>query len=571
MNTAPKPTLKFADLPYLRPDLDAIKSRYDALSVRFDTAESAETVLSAIEQWNTLRIEYATMESLAEVRFTQNVQDEAAKAEKQFFTENSPSVTEWNEEVSKRLLTSRFRADVEAKYGALFTRRLDDAARTFRPEIKELLVEEATVGQEYTALLAQLEIEFRGEKYNLSGIRKFAEDTDRATRREASAAQQQALQAVTEKLDTMFSQLVAIRHQIALKTGFSSFTEFRYVQMGRTEYTADDVARFRANVRDIVVPFAVQQHRQQALRLGLKADDFYAYDEALNFPDGNPQPGAAEDGIVADAQTMYDALSPETGAFFAIMTRGGFLDLTTRPNKARGGYCTSFPAFGMPFIFSNFNGTADDIRVLTHEAGHAFQAYKSRQQPLVEYLWPSMEACEIHSMSMEFLTWKWMDKFFGEKTQQFRYTHLEQALLFLPYGCAVDEFQHWIYANPAATPAERKAAWKRVEATYLPWRKYDNAPFSESGALWQTQLHVYLYPFYYIDYALAQLCALQFWKRNEEGDPTALTDYVHICEIGGSKAFLEIVKEAHLESPFERGTMESVVAHAAAWLEAQTV
>jgi M3 family oligoendopeptidase len=197
--------------------------------------------------------------------------------------------------------------------------------------------------------------------------------------------------------------------------------------------------------------------------------------------------------------------------------------------------------------------------------------YKSRHQPLLDYYWPTMEACEIHSMSMEFLTWKWMDKFFGEKTPHFRYTHLEQALLFLPYGCAVDEFQHWIYANPEATPDDRKAAWKRVEHTYLPWRKYDNAPFSESGALWQTQLHVYLYPFYYIDYALAQLCALQFWKRNEEGDPTALTDYVHICEIGGSKAFLEIVKEAHLESPFERTTMESVVAHASAWLEAHTV
>jgi M3 family oligoendopeptidase len=370
-------------------------------------------------------------------------------------------------------------------------------------------------------------------------------------------------------LDEIFDKLVKIRHEIARLTGFKDFISYRYMQMGRIEYTADDVAAFRAAVRELVVPLAHEQHKKQAKRLGL--DSLYSYDEALNFPDGNPQPSAPEDGIIADAQAMYHDLSPRTGAFFDMMIEGGYMDLTTRPNKARGGYCTNFPQFGVPFIFSNFNGTADDIRVLTHEAGHAFQVYESRHQPLLDYYWPTMEACEIHSMSMEFLTWDWMEKFFGAKTPEFRYSHLEEAITFLPYGCAVDEFQHWIYANPTASPAERKAAWKQVEATYLPWRKYENAPFNESGALWQTQLHVYLYPFYYIDYALAQLCALQFWKRHQNKDTEALKDYIHICELGGSKPFLEIVKAANLRSPFERSTMQSVVAEAASWLDAQAV
>ncbi|MBL7990719.1 MAG: M3 family oligoendopeptidase [Candidatus Kapabacteria bacterium] len=563
---------KFNDLPYQRPDLEALHATYKTLWGRLDAATSADDVLEAVQEWNTLRIDYATMENLAETHFTQNVKDENFKAEKQFYTDNSPTVTEWNEEVSKRLLHSPFRPDIEAKYGALFTRRIEDAARTFKPEIKQLLIDEANCGQEYTALLAELEIDFRGEKYNLSGIRKFAEDTDRNARREASEAQQKALTAVADKLDEMFDRLVKIRHEIAQRTGFANFVEYRYMQMGRIEYTASDVAKFRAAVQEVVVPLALKQHEKQAKRLGLGGlENFYSFDESLNFPDGNPQPSAPEEGIITDTKKMYHALHPETGAFFDMMIEGGYMDLTTRPNKARGGYCTNFPAYGVPFIFSNFNGTSDDIRVLTHEAGHAFQVYSSRRQPLMDYFWPTMEACEIHSMSMEFLTWDWMDKFFGEKTPQFRYSHLEEAVTFLPYACAIDEFQHWIYTHTTATPGERKAEWKRMEQTYLPWRKYSNAPFNQSGALWQTQLHVYLYPFYYIDYALAQLCALQFWKRHQNKDASALQDYIHICTIGGSLPFLEIVRAAHLDSPFERSTMQAIITEAASWLDAQAV
>jgi M3 family oligoendopeptidase len=562
-------TIKFSDLPYQRPDLNHLKASYQALWSKLDTAANAQAVISAVQDWNTLRTNFTTMENLAETRFTQNVKDEANKAEKQFYTDNSPNITEWNEEVSKRLISSPFRKDVEAKYGALFLRRIEDAAKTFVPEIKQLLVDEANLGQEYTSLLAELEIPFRGETYNLSGIRKFAEEPDRTTRREASEVQQQALAGVAEKLDSIFDALVKIRHEIARKTGFTDFIQYRYMQMGRIDYTASDVATFRKAVREYVVPLSHEQHKKQAKRLGL--EKLFSYDEALNFPNGNPQPSALEDGIITDARDMYHELSPRTGEFFDMMIEGGYMDLTTRPNKARGGYCTNFPQFGVPFIFSNFNGTADDIRVLTHEAGHAFQVYSSRNQPLLDYYWPTMEACEIHSMSMEFLTWDWMEKFFGEKTPQFRYSHLEEAVTFLPYGCAVDEFQHWIYSNPTASPTDRKNKWKEMEQAYLPWRSYDNAPFNESGALWQTQLHVYLYPFYYIDYALAQLCALQFWKRHQNKDASALTDYIRICEIGGSKPFLEIVKEAHLESPFELSTMKNIVAEAASWLNAQAV
>jgi len=572
---------KFSELPYSRPDLTMLKSEYDQLKAQFTAATDAAAMKAAMLAWNALRTRYSTMESIANTRFKQNVKDEVAKAEHQFFIEHSPQVTEWDEELSAIVLRHPLRAALEETFGTLLTRRMEDASKTFTPAIKDLLVEEANLAQAYTALLAEGAIEFRGEIYNLSGIRKFAEDTDRQTRKESLMAQQRYLMSIAEQLDEMYDNLVHLRHKIAQATGFVNFVEYRYTQMGRIDYTPADVARFRAVVRERIVPVAHNLYNAQAERLGL-AGDFRYYDEGLHFADGNPQPIADERSIVSDAQTMYRELSAETGKFFDMMVERELMDLSTRPNKARGGYCTSFPMFGTPFIFSNFNGTAGDITVLTHEAGHAFQVYSSSQtQDLIDYLWPTMEACEIHSFGMELFTWKWMEKFFGAKADAFRYQHLEQALTFLPYSCAVDEFQEWVYTHIEASAAERNAHWKMLERTYLPWRDYaehptgehdtDAAtlPFNSSGRFWQTQLHIFLYPFYYIDYALAQICALQFWQRIQHSDPTAFADYLHICAVGGSKSFLEIVKAAHLQSPFDEACITSVVSEAAAWLEAQ--
>jgi M3 family oligoendopeptidase len=565
---------KLNELPYERPDLVSLQTEYDALKRKFASAATLEECKAGIMAWNALKTRYATMDSIANTRFKQNVKDEAAKAEHQFFIENGPNVTEWDEEVTKIVLAHPLRSEIAHAFGDLLLRRMEDASKTFRPEIKDLLVEEANLGQAYTALLAEGEIEFRGQKYNLSGIRKFAEDTDRTTRREALEAQQAYLMGVAEKMDEMYDKLVKVRHQIALQTGFPNFVEYRFTQMGRIDYTPRDVKEFRAVVRLKVVPIAQKLYKAQAERLGLNGD-FRYHDEGLHFRDGNPQPVSDESTIIKDAQTMYRELSTETGVFFDMMVERELMDLSTRPNKARGGFCTSFPMYGTPFIFSNFNGTAGDITVLTHEAGHAFQVYSSSQtQELVDYLWPTMEACEIHSFGMELFTWQWMDKFFGLKTKQFRYSHLEQAVTFLPYCCAVDEFQEWVYMNPDTGPAARNAEWKRLEAEYLPWRNYDGLAFNETGRFWQTQLHIFLYPFYYIDYALAQICALQFWSRSQQGEQSfrkAFADYVHICKLGGSQSFLEIVKSAKLQTPFDAACVESVVGNAAAWLERQVV
>ncbi len=325
------------------------------------------------------------------------------------------------------------------------------------------------------------------------------------------------------------------------------------------------MADYREMVLKHVVRLATKLRKRQQKRLGLK--EFYYFDESLQFNTGNPVPKGDAEWIVANAEKMYAELSPETNDFFQFMKNNELMDLVNRKGKAGGGYCTVFKKYKSPFIFSNFNGTSGDIKVLTHEAGHAFQGYSSMDKVAPEYTFPTMEAAEIHSMSMEFLTWDWMDYFFEEDTDKFKFAHLSRSITFLPYGVAVDEFQHFVYENPEVSPKERNEAWRRIEQKYLPHRIYNNIPFLESGRFWQQQRHIYKSPFYYIDYTLAQVCALQFWKRYNEDSKQAMEDYTRLCKAGGSQSFLNLVKLAKLRSPFEETTLVEVMAEADAWLE----
>jgi len=555
----------FDDLPYARPDLTKLESDYTTIITGMQAAATSADALALVHQWNTLRSDIGTMHSLAEVHYTQNVADEDAKEEKNFYDAHMPTVIEWNTTVAKKVLESPHRAAIAAACGSLFLDRLEQADKTFAPEMKEMLIRESELMNRYNEITASARIEVNGETYNLSSLGTLHISLDRTVRERAVVAQYNFLKQHGTELDDIFDKLVHLRDEKAHLLGFPSYTEFRYVEFGRIDYTSDDVARFREQVREHVVPLATMFREAQARRLGL--DSVHLYDEKLHFVDGNPVAEGDHDWIVERAQRMYADLSPETHEFFDLMQRRELMDLKSRDNKATGGYCTSFPTYGVPFIFANFNKTTHDVEVLTHEAGHAFQAYRSRSFSIPEYRWPTAEACEIHSMGMEFLTWPWMDLFFGSQTDKFRFYHLQGALVFLPYGCAVDEFQHWVYANVDATPQERNDKWSELESIYMPWRDLSDVPYANAGTQWQFQRHIYESPFYYIDYALAQTCALQFWKRSQEDRRLALEDYLRICDVGGSQAFLEIVKTGNLQSPFEPGTLSEIVEYAHSWLK----
>lgn len=554
----------FSSLPYHRPVLSELKHQHELLTQRLESASTDAEAIQVVRDWNVQRINVGTMGSLAEVHFTQNVSDVAAKEEKLFYDENGPSIAELDIAFARSILASPYREVIAATFGELFLTRLHNASLTFEPSIKDLLVHESELCRTYNELTASAHIEVDGETYNLSTIGRLLIDLDRGIRERAHKAMYGFLTLHAAELDSIYDELVKLRHEKAQRLGFPSYTEFRYVEFGRVDYNADDVERFRAQVREHVVPLVSKLREAQKHRLGI--NELTIADEKLQFKDGNPVAAGDHDWIVERAHRMYSELSGETNEFFQLMLDADLMDLKSRDNKATGGYCTSFSSYGLPFIFANFNKTTHDIEVLTHEAGHAFQAYRSRNHQVPEYFWPTAEACEIHSMGMEFLTWPWMNLFFGDQTDKFRFYHLQGALLFLPYGCAVDHFQHWIYANPQATPAQRNAAWLEMERTYMPWRSSAGYPAVEEGRTWQFQRHIYESPFYYIDYALAQTCALQYWKWAETDRTEAFASYLKICDIGGSKPFLDIVSAGELISPFQNGCLKEIVDYTYRWL-----
>ena len=556
--------MKYSEFPYKRLTVDSQNALMVDWLVRFKDAESAADQITVLEEVDDASREYASYVSIASLNFSRNINDEAAKSEKDYYDSIGPDIQEVYNKLDQAVDASRFKADLTEKWGATFLKKIEMELKTFDPKIMDMLRKETDLRNEYTKLTAGAKIEFDGKSYNLAGLGPFHTHEDRDLRKRSYAARFQWFENNADEFDELYDKLVKLRHEIATTLGYKNFVELGYLRMGRSDYGPDEVANFRKQIVDHVVPIVTRLLEQKKAILGL--DHLYFYD-GINFKEGDPKPKGTPEELVAGAQGMYHELSPETGEFFDIMVNEELMDLVNREGKRPGGFCTSFPKYDRPYIFSNFNGTDHDITVLTHEAGHAFQCYSSRNQPLVSYLWPTMESAEIHSMSMEFFTWPWMERFFKEDTDRFKYKHIAGSLSFLPYGACVDHFQHWVYENPEATPKDRKNKWLELESIYLPNRDYDDIEFPKSGGIWQGQLHIYQMPFYYIDYTLAQTCAFQFWIKSVENREKAWDDYVRLCKAGGSLSFTGLVELAGLEIPFKDGCLKSVVDQVTKWLD----
>lgn len=556
--------MKFSEFIYTRPDMASLQSDWQQLMANFAAATSADEQRQIVDQVNALRSNFDTMLNLAYIRYSIDTTNESYEVEQSFFDHNSPLFQSLIHNFYKTLAQSKFRTELEQHYGQHLFNLVEATLHIFDDSLIEDLQLENQLTSEYIKLMASAKIQFEGEERNLAGLEPFEQSTDRSMRQRAAAAKWSFMAAQTDKIDDIYDRQVKLRHQMAQKLGFNNFVELGYRRMLRTDYNAQMVANYRQQVLETVVPLANELRQRQASRLGLESLKYY--DLPAHFQSGNPTPKGSPEWILANGKQMYQELSKETGDFFDFMLDNELMDVENRKGKAGGGYCTYVSNYKSPFIFSNFNGTAHDINVLTHEAGHAFQAYMSRDWQVPEYQWPTYEACEIHSMSMEFFAWPWMDKFFKEETAKFKYEHLSGAILFLPYGVSVDEFQHFVYENPNATPAERKQAWHRIEQKYLPWIDYDGNTHLESGAFWQKQAHIFANPFYYIDYTLAQVCAFQFWKKAHDNREDALADYIRLCKAGGSRPFLQLVEYAGLQSPFEAGSIAQALQPVKAFL-----
>lgn len=557
--------MKFSEFKYERPNYESNKKQISIIVENIKTSCTYEEQKKHVDKLNEIRNNIETMSTLCSIRNSINTQDEFYEKEKAYWDEYSPLYEEINSDFYKAVVDSKFKQEMQKDFGMQFIKIAQYSLKAFSKDIIKELQEENKLCSEYTRLLASAKIDFEGKERNLSGLGKFMLSKDREMRIKANKAYYTYFKKNEDNFDDIFEKLVKLRDKIAKKLGFDNFVELGYIRMMRTDYNADMVKNFRKQVLQYIVPVASNLYERQAKRLGINKLTYV--DENFEFESGNATPKGDSQYIIENGKKMYGELSKETKEFFEFMLDNELMDLVTKKGKGAGGYCTYIPDYQAPFIFSNFNQTADDIDVLTHEAGHAFQLYMSTWIDMPEINFPTYESCEIHSMSMEFITWPWMNLFFKEDADKYKFTHLSSAIKFIPYGIVVDEFQHNIYENPNMSKDERKKTWRELEKKYLPHKDYEGCEFLENGGWWFKQGHIFKNPFYYIDYTLAQICALQFWKRMRENKEEGWKNYLDICKVGGTKSFLEIVSIGDLKSPFEDGCVESIIDVIKTWLE----
>ena len=550
---------KFSEIEYVRPDAEAIKAQYESFIKRAKKVKSGNELCALYEEIDRAQRDFETMYVVASIRNTMDMSDKFYEDEMNYWAEEVAKFQIIGKRLGKAIISSPYIDAIAERYGELVVKNLKVSQELVNAKIVPLLVREDKLGREYSKTAAMAECDFRGEKCNFYGLLKHMKSTDRAERKEAFEKWAALYESISDKLDKIYDKLVAIRVKMAQSLGFDNFIDYIYPARRRFDYDAKGAAIFRDQVRDEIVPICQALAEEQAKRLGL--DKLRYYDEELIFPDGNAKPIGNKDTLVKKALEFYQSLSPETGEYFQFMCDNELFDLETRPNKHMGGYCTFLPKFRAPFIFSNFNGTSADVDVLTHEAGHAFEAYTaSRIQPIDEMVWSTSEINEIHSMSMEHFAYPYAAKFFGEEAaDKYRYAHLVGALTCIPYLVSVDEFQHRVFENPAMSAKERRKVWHDIERKYLPWRDYDGNKFLEEGGFWMQKQHIFLYPFYYIDYALAQVCAFQFFAKDRKDHQVAWADYLTLCKAGGSLGYFDLLKLANLDNPFDKDTVGKVM------------
>lgn len=549
--------MKFKDMPYERVDFDRVKKEMDEIMEEFDAAKNGEEQFEVHKKFYALSDRVSTLYTIAHIRYDIDTSDEFYEKEHEYYDEMLPMFESMALKYAGKLYQSPYREYLEKKIGSVAFKNIELREKSMDEKLIPLMQEENALTMEYNKLIASAKIRFDGKELNLSLMRPYLVHRDRSVRAAAWKEYGAFFEANAEKLDEIYDKLVKNRTAQARKMGYENYVELGYYRMGRNCYGQKEVESYREQVKRDFVPFAERLHERRRRRLGL--DKLSYIDDAVYFTEGNPAPVGTPGEILAAGQRMYSELSPETKEFYDFMMDNELFDVLGRKTKKAGGYMTYMPLYNSPFVFANFNGTSGDVDVITHECGHAFQGYLSGMDPVREHADIGMETAEIHSMSMEFFTQEWMPLFFGDRAEDYIEMHLEDSAAFIPYGCMVDEFQHIVYANPDMTPAERHAAWLKLEKEYRPHQDYGDDAFFGKGGIWQKQQHIYNSPFYYIDYCLAQTCALQYKVKMDDDYKAAWESYLKLCKLSACDFYTNMIKEVGLDSPFEPGCMKNIV------------
>ena len=549
--------MKFSEMPYTRVDMEKVEAFYKDIIERAKNAKSGEELFSIHQERYQFTADVITNMTLANIRHDIDTTDEFYTQENDYYDEVSPLLSNYENMYSRVLYESPHREYMESKIGKVTFKNIEIALKSFDEKLIPLMQEENALISRYTKVIATAKIPFDGEIYNLSLMGKFTTSNDREIRKRAWNAVSDYFLTVTDELDEIYDLMVKNRTAQAKMLGYENFVELGYYRMNRNCYDKEMVENFRKQIKEVFVPFAEKLHEERRERLGLEALKYY--DNGVYFLNGNPAPIGTPEEILKAGQEMYRELSPETAEFFDFMMENELFDVLARKAKRAGGYMTFLPNYRAPFIFANFNGTSGDVDVITHECGHAFQGFVTRNEEIREYTDITMETAEIHSMSMEYFTYDWMGKFFGDRKEDYYTMHLASSAIFVPYGTMVDEFQHHVYENPDMTPAERKELWMKLEKEYRPSMDYEDDAFFGAGGWWQRQAHIFQMPFYYIDYVLASICAMQFKTMMDEDYKKAWQNYLKLCKLSARDFFTNMIKEVGLNSPFEDGCVAALV------------
>ena len=559
--------MKFNEMTYTRPDIDALLARCRELAAKAAAAPDGAALVRLYYEQSEAFAEYNTAANLANIHYTCDTRDEYWKAEQDFFDANGPAVTNASVEISRAFLANPHVDVLTAKFGTTCVAGMKNAVLGMDDRTVELQQQFNALVSRYQQIYGGALVELDGKQLTIPQLGPYKEDLDPAVRRAAYEAEAGYFDAHRAELDELYGEIVKNLNAQARVMGYHDYSELSYVRMNRIGYGPEEIRKFRDQVANDVVPQLQKVMAMRAKRTGIARPTFT--DLPIMFKDGNPKPIPGYKARMDAARTMYHELSPETAEFIDFMQDNELFDVESRPGKMSGGYMTSLPSYKAPFIFANWNDTSGDVDVLTHECGHAFEGYVAERDPAIpaDLECPGMESAEIHSMAMEFLTAPWHHLLFGKDTDKYALLHAEDSFVFLAYGCEVDEFQHIMYQNPDLTPDERNAEWLKLEKKYRPWIDFDNLPFYGRGAGWQRQLHIYECPFYYIDYCLSTMAALQFFLLSLTDHKDAWERYLRLVRRAGTASYTELLETAGLKVPFEEGSIKGIAQQMTDWLE----
>ena len=564
--------MKFNEMTYTRPDIGALLARCKELAAKAAAAPDGDALVRLYYEQSEAFAEYNTAANLANIHYTCDTRDEYWKAEQDFFDANGPAVTNASVEISRAFLANPHVDALTEKFGTTCVAGMKNAVLGMDDRTVELQQQFNALVSRYQQIYGGALVELDGKQLTIPQLTLYKQSTDPAMRRKAYEAEAVYFDAHRAEFDEIYDKMVKNRNEQARILGYNDYSELSYIRMNRIGYGPAEVAALRQEVVEQVVPMIQKALALRNKRTGIENPMFW--DSTISFADGNPVPHGSYDELMAGARKMYHELSPETAEFIDFMQDNEMFDVLSRPGKMSGGYEEMLPDYKTPFIFANWNGTAGDVDVLTHEAGHALEGYLAARSPKnipEDIQCPGMESAEIHSMSMEFLTAPWHHLFFKEDTDKYELLHAEDSFIFLPYGCMVDEFQHIMYQQPDLTPDERNAVWLELEKKYRPWNKFGDLPFYGRGAGWQRQLHIFECPFYYIDYCLATAIALQFFVASLKDHKDAWQRYMKLTNLAGMATYTELAESAGMKAPFTKGSLTELSRAVADWIEQHQV